>query len=69
MTQGCGRCYRCQAGRGCIRSLGFGSRSDRRGPKVTADVHDSHIVRVTEHRDDRVDVCVSVGEKPCPTSV
>jgi hypothetical protein len=48
--------------------VGFGNRSDRRGPKVTSDIHDGHIVHVTEHRDDRVDVKVSVGETPCLTS-
>lgn len=65
---GCGRCYKCRQGTGCLHALGFANRSDRRGPKVTADVHDAHVVRVTEHRDERVDVCVSMGEKPCLTS-
>ena len=39
---------------------------DTKSLKVTRDVHDDHVVDVTEHRDDRVDVAVR-GLRPQPS--
>jgi hypothetical protein len=40
-----------------IRTINWGTAKGRR-PKVTRDVHDHHIVDVTEHWEDRQDVTV-----------
>lgn len=46
-----------------LRSLNLSRPSDR-GTKVTVDVHDNHMVEVTETWDDRVGVGVHLGAQP-----
>lgn len=43
-----------------LKSISFST--GRPAPKKSTDVHDSHVVEVTEHWDDRVDVAVKQGE-------